>query len=109
MHYKGLDSKASKQKRKVPNDALMTELWKDTDLSADATKERAFKPCLDDTLTSTLEKLTVTFKKESTYGYQKSVLFGRKVGDTAWQCLQSDSNFHNLPSTAIPRTPSVGS
>ena len=79
----------------------MTELWKDAELSADATKERAFKPRLDDALTSTLEIFTVRFKKESTYGYQESVSFGRKVGDTAWQCLQSDSNFHHLAAPSV--------
>ena len=74
----------------------MTVLWTEEELDADGSKERAFKPCFEDTLASTMEKLTVTFKKESTYGYQKSVSFGRKVGDTEWQCLQSHSNFQHL-------------
>ena len=73
----------------------MTELWKDAELTADSSKERAFKPCPDDALTSTMEKLTVTFKKESSYGGQ-NVSFGRKVGATEWQCLQSHSKFHHL-------------
>ena len=74
----------------------MTELWKDAELTADSSKERAFKPCFDDALTSTMEKLTVRFKKESSYTYQRSVTFGRQVGDTEWQCLQSHSKFHHL-------------
>ena len=73
----------------------MTELWKDVELSADATKERAFKPCLHNTFTSTMGKITARFKKESSYGGQ-NVSFGRKVGDTEWKCLQSHSNFQHL-------------
>ena len=96
MHYCRLQRQAGKRKRKVPTDALMAQLWKDEELEADGSKERAFKPCLEDTLTSTMEKLTVRFKKESTYGYQESVSFGRTVGDTEWQCLQSHSNFQHL-------------
>ena len=73
----------------------MTVLWTKEELDADCSKERAFKPCLDEALSSKTEKLTVTFKKEGSYGGQ-NVTFGRKVGDTEWQCLQSDSNFHHL-------------
>ena len=54
-HNKRLHRKANKGKRKVATDALMIELWKETELSADASKERAFKPCPDYTLTRKME------------------------------------------------------